>query len=166
MKATTICRSRFKRDNPRQPKRHAALACRPGQVSVTYALAMLLLLIMGAAAVHAQSGGASTLLSTGASTLLNTGASTLLSTGYDLTWNTVDNGGVSFASNGGASPLLSTGYTLGGTAGQPDAATWSDGSASPPLSTGYTLAGGFWSAVSGGETPGGGSKVYLPVIFK
>jgi len=91
------------------------------------ALAVLLVLTAGVAvAVHAQSGG-----------------------GYDLTWNTVDNGGVSFASGGG--------YTLGGTAGQPDAATWSGG--------GYTLVGGFWGAASAGGAPGGG-KVYLPIIVK
>ncbi len=72
--------------------------------------------------------------------------------GYDLTWNTVDGGGATFSSGGG--------YTLGGTAGQPDAATWSGG--------GYTLSGGFWHAASGaGEAPpGGASKVYLPLIMR
>ncbi len=71
--------------------------------------------------------------------------------GYDLTWNTVD--------GGGASASLSTGYMLGGTAGQPDAATWSGG--------GYTLSGGFWHAgVGGGTPPGGPGKVYLPLIVK
>lgn len=49
--------------------------------------------------------------------------------GYTLNWWTVDGGG-STSSTGG-------GYTLGGTAGQPDAATWQG--------QGYTLAGGFWS---------------------
>lgn len=34
--------------------------------------------------------------------------------GYDLTWNSVDGGGVTFASGGG--------YELGATLGQPDAA--------------------------------------------
>jgi hypothetical protein len=99
------------------------------------ALAGLIVLALGAVAVHAQAGG----------------ASTLLSTGYDLTWNTVDNGGVTFSTGGG--------YELGGTAGQPDAAVWSG-------EGGYTLSGGFWGAASGGETPGGRSKVYLPVILK
>jgi hypothetical protein len=94
-------------------------------VTYTLALVTLLLLTAGlAVAVHAQSGG-----------------------GYDLTWNTVDNGGVTFSSGGG--------YSLGGTAGQADAATWSGG--------GYTLVGGFWNAV--GAAPGGG-KVYLPIIMK
>jgi hypothetical protein len=89
-------------------------------------LVVLALLAAGMAAVYAQSGG-----------------------GFDLTWNTVDNGGVSFAGGGG--------YTLGGTAGQADAATWSGG--------GYTLVGGFWHAASAGAAPGGG-KVYLPIIMK
>ena len=90
----------------------------------SYALAVVLLLALGVVAVHAQSGG-----------------------GFDLTWNTVDNGGVTFSSGGG--------YSLGGTAGQADAATWSGG--------GYTLVGGFWNVV--GAAPGGG-KVYLPIIMK
>ena len=90
----------------------------------SYALAVVLLLALGVVAVHAQSGG-----------------------GFDLTWNTVDNGGVTFSSGGG--------YSLGGTAGQADAATW--------LGGGYTLVGGFWNAV--GAAPGAG-KVSLPVIMK
>ncbi len=111
----------------RRPGRHAA--------SVTYILALLLALAVGAAAVYAQAGG----------------ASTLLSAGYDLTWNTVDTGGVTFASGGG--------YTLSGTAGQPDATLWSGG--------GYTLNGGFWHAggVTGGTLPGE-RAVYLPLIVK
>jgi hypothetical protein len=128
MKATLSSRSRLKRDNPPQPKRHA--------VGVAGTLVALLLLAAGLAvpitdwasttAVYAQSGG-----------------------GFDLTWNTLDNGGLSFSSGGG--------YTLGGTAGQADAATWSGG--------GYTLVGGFWHAASAGAAPGGG-KVYLPIIVK
>ena len=39
--------------------------------------------------------------------------------GYDLSWWTVDGGGIT--------PNDSSGYTLGGTAGQPDAAGWSGG---------------------------------------
>src|SRR5512135_2355461 len=128
MKTTTNRRSRFERDEPRRPKRHAA------SVTYTLALAALLALAIGAMpitdwastiAVYAQAGG-----------------------GYDLTWNTVDGGGVTFASGGG--------YTLGGTAGQPDAAVWSGG--------GYTLAGGFWHA--SGTPPGGASPVYLPIVVK
>ena len=69
--------------------------------------------------------------------------------GYDLTWNTVDGGGATFATGGG--------YSLGGTAGQPDAATWSNGS--------YTLSGGFWHAGAAGATLGG-AGVYLPIIVK
>jgi hypothetical protein len=112
-----------------------------------YALALALLAVLvlaiGAIAVYAQAGG-----------------------GYDLTWNTVDAGGVTQAAGGGASAPLSTGYTLSGTAGQPDAAAWSGGGASAPLSTGYTLNGGFWQAAlgaTGGTTPGA-EKVYLPII--
>jgi len=69
--------------------------------------------------------------------------------GYDLTWNTVDGGGTTFSSGGG--------YSLGGSAGQPDAAAWSGG--------GYTLSGGFWHAGAAGTTPGGETPVYLPVIL-
>ena len=106
---------------PRRPGRHAA--------GVVYTLVILVALLgVGAVAVYAQTGG-----------------------GYDLTWNTIDNGGVTFAGNGG--------YSLNGTAGQPDAATWSGG--------GYTLIGGFWHAAGvSGTTPGGGSTIYLPVILK
>ena len=68
--------------------------------------------------------------------------------GYDLTWNTVDGGGVTFASGAG-------GYTLGGTAGQPDAAVWTG-------TSGYTLYGGFWHAAAAGGEPG----VYLPIIMR
>ena len=85
------------------------------------------LLAAGVAAVYAQSGG-----------------------GYDLAWNTVDTGGVTFATAGG--------YSLSGTAGQPDAAAWSG--------SGYTLNGGFWHAgvVTGGTS--GGADVYLPIIMR
>jgi len=67
--------------------------------------------------------------------------------GYDLSWWTVD--------GGGASPPSGTGYTLGGTIGQPDAATWQGAST-------YTLSGGFWftgPALAGYE-------VFLPVIVR
>jgi hypothetical protein len=98
-----------------------------GVRSVALALLVVLaLLAAGVVIVYAQSGG-----------------------GFDLTWNTLDNGGVTFATGGG--------YTLGGTVGQADAATWSGG--------GYTLAGGFWHAASAGAAPSGG-KVYLPIIVK
>jgi hypothetical protein len=52
---------------------------------------------------------------------------------YDLSWWTVDGGG----HTGGSATHL---YTLGGTAGQPDAAVWSGGD--------YVLAGGFWGGVA------------------
>jgi hypothetical protein len=69
--------------------------------------------------------------------------------GYDLTWNSVDGGGTTLSSGGG--------YTLGGTAGQPDAATWSGGS--------YTLNGGFWGGGAGGAGPQPHTS-YLPVVLK
>ncbi len=63
---------------------------------------------------------------------------------YDLTWNSIDGGGVTFATGGA--------YSLGGTIGQPDAGTLSGG--------GYTLTGGFWGALNtGGST-------YLPLVVR
>jgi hypothetical protein len=50
---------------------------------------------------------------------------------YDLSWWTVDSGGVT--------GLTSGSYTLSGTAGQPDADSVSAGD--------YDLAGGFWGAL-------------------
>jgi hypothetical protein len=104
---------------------------RPGRhaASVTYTLALVLLVLAAGVAAVYAQSGG----------------------GYDLTWNTVDGGGAGYASGGG--------YTLGGTAGQPDAAVWSGG--------GYTLTGGFWQAgVGGGMPPGGETRVYLPVIIQ
>jgi hypothetical protein len=89
------------------------------------ALTALCLLVIGVAAVYAQSGG---------------GASTLLSTGYDLTWNTVDGGGATFSTGGT--------YELGGTSGQPDAGRLSGGSYT--LAGGFWVGGG-----GGGEGTGG-----------
>jgi hypothetical protein len=66
---------------------------------------------------------------------------------YDLTWNTVDGGGVTYLAAGA--------YTLSGTAGQPDAAVWSGGA--------YTLAGGFWCAP---VAAGGGYSIYLPLVLR
>jgi hypothetical protein len=48
--------------------------------------------------------------------------------GYDLSWHTVNGGGVTFATGGG--------FSLGGTAGQPDAGNHAG--------AGFTLSGGFW----------------------
>jgi hypothetical protein len=64
--------------------------------------------------------------------------------GYDLSWSTIDGGGV----------MLSTGagYALGGTIGQPDAGT-STGS-------GYSLAGGFWAGLVEQF------KVFLPLVLR
>ena len=63
---------------------------------------------------------------------------------YDLTWSTVDGGGVMFSAGGA--------YSLGGTVGQPDAGPLAGGS--------YTLLGGFWS---GAVVKYG---TYLPVVTK
>jgi len=63
---------------------------------------------------------------------------------YDLTWNTIDNGGGS--SSGGS-------YTVEGTLGQPDAVAQMTNSP-------YTLVGGFWNSLL---TP---YKVYLPVSLR
>jgi hypothetical protein len=66
---------------------------------------------------------------------------------YDLSWWTVDGGGVGGL---GAHP-----YTLDGTIGQPDAAGWAG--------DGYTLAGGFW----GGEVEVAvGNELFLPLVMR
>ncbi len=57
-----------------------------------------------------------------------TAASAQTGGGYDLSWHTVDGGGVTFATGGG--------YSLGGTAGQPDAGSHTGAA--------FTLSGGFW----------------------
>ena len=64
--------------------------------------------------------------------------------GYDLTWNSIDGGGMMFSSGGG--------YSLGGTIGQPDAGAMSGGS--------YSLAGGFWGGAAAQY------KIYLPVVLR
>ena len=56
---------------------------------------------------------------------------------YDLRWNTIDAGGVTFAAGGA--------FMLGGTAGQPDAGASTGGP--------YVLAGGFWPGLSAGAAP-------------
>jgi len=61
---------------------------------------------------------------------------------YDLSWNSIDGGGITFATGGN--------YSLGGTFRQADAGVLSGGP--------YTLTGGFWAALNtGGST-------YLPLI--
>lgn len=64
--------------------------------------------------------------------------------GYDLSWNTVDDGGYIFSTGNG--------YELGGTIGQPDAGALSNAN--------YALGGGFWS---GGTAQYG---IYLPLVLK
>jgi len=102
MNEITSRRSRFERDNPRRPWRHAQ--------SVTYVIALLALaLAVGTAVVYAQAGGESPAVNGG---------------GYDLTWNTADGGGTTFAGGGyilggtAGQPDAATwsggGYTLSG----------------------------------------------------
>lgn len=67
--------------------------------------------------------------------------------GYDLSWWTVDGGGLN--------PVPGSGYRLGGTAGQPDAGLWQGG--------GYTLGGGFWG---GGAVAHGPYEIYLPLVLR
>ncbi len=64
--------------------------------------------------------------------------------GYDLTWKTLESGGLAVASDGG--------YSLYGSFGQPDASVSLDGS-------GYSLVGGFWSGIPA-------YNINLPVIHK
>jgi hypothetical protein len=75
--------------------------------------------------------------------------------GYDLDWWTVDDGGAN--NQAGAN-----GYSLGGTIGQPDAATWQAGGTGGSQTHPYQLSGGFWFtglAVTGYE-------IFLPVIVQ
>jgi len=64
--------------------------------------------------------------------------------GYDLSWYTIDGGGVTF-SNGGS-------YALGGSIGQPDAGSKGGGS--------YQLTSGFWAGASINY------NIYLPLVLK
>ncbi len=129
MKATTQERT----TETQRPQRKAnRISVHSVSLWLTCLLAALVVLALavGAGIVYAQAGG-----------------------GHDLTWNTVDGGGVTRSTASGG------GYTLGGTAGQPDAARWSGG--------GYTLNGGFWHAGEvTGWTPPGEGPVYLPLIIK
>ncbi len=68
--------------------------------------------------------------------------------GYDLTWWSVDGGGVTAVGAGLPSP-----YSLGSTVGQQDAGTLTGG--------GYTLVGGFWR---GGTTLA--QHIYLPLVMR
>ena len=73
--------------------------------------------------------------------------------GYDLSWWTVDGGGITAAGAESPGP-----YTLSGTAGQPDAG--------PTLSnSGYVLTGGFWAGVRAASVPGA-NAIYLPLVIK
>jgi hypothetical protein len=64
--------------------------------------------------------------------------------GYDLTWSTIDGGGMMLLTGGD--------YSLGGTIGQPDAGVMNNG--------GYSLTGGFWGGAAVQY------NIYLPVVLK
>ena len=64
-----------------------------------------------------------------AATLLTAAARAQSGGGYELTWWTIDGGGVTFATGGT--------FNLGGTVGQPDASNALTGGT-------YSLTGGFW----------------------
>jgi hypothetical protein len=66
---------------------------------------------------------------------------------YDLSWWTVDGGGVTLSTG--------EGYRLSGTAGQPDAGLL--------VGSGYTLGGGFWR---GGAVTLPRYPVYLPLVVR
>ena len=89
-----------------------------------FLISIILILLVGVSSSQAQSGG-----------------------GYDLTWSTIDGGGVTFSTGGS--------YSLGGTIGQPDAGLMSGGA--------YTLAGGFWG---GAPLSNGNYNIYLPLILR
>ena len=64
--------------------------------------------------------------------------------GYDLTWNSIDGGGVTFASGNG--------YELGATIGQADAQTMGG--------NGYALSGGFWAGIPPNY------RAFVPIALK
>jgi hypothetical protein len=79
-----------------------------------------------------------------AATLLASDARAQSGGGYDLTWWTIDGGGITFAAGGA--------FDLGGTAGQPDASSALTGGA-------FSLTGGFWFTpciLSNGDVDGNG----------
>ncbi|HUT20827.1 MAG TPA: hypothetical protein VM366_16855 [Anaerolineae bacterium] len=67
---------------------------------------------------------------------------------YDLSWWTVDGGGITSMVGSETHP-----YALSGTIGQPDAAVWAG-------SDGYVLVGGFWSGAVVTY------QVYLPLVVR
>jgi len=87
-------------------------------------LVIATLLTASAHLVHAQSGG-----------------------GYDLTWYTIDGGGITFSSSGN--------YQLDSTIGQPDTGALNG--------EGYALLGGFWG---GGALAASNYKIYLPIVVR
>lgn len=76
--------------------------------------------------------------------LVSSVSAATLDADYDLSWWTVDGGGVTLSTG--------EGYSLGGTIGQPDAGVLTG--------DGYTLAGGFWSGALVGY------RIYLPLVVR
>jgi hypothetical protein len=108
------------------------------RIAVTMAIATLIA-VSGLA--RAQSGGTPLAEYT-------LSASEGLGAGYDLTWHTVDNGGITFS--------MSDGYQLGGAIGQPDAGVLIGGD--------YTLVSGFWQ--SGAVSQSLDHDIYLPCVLR
>lgn len=93
-----------------------------------------------AGARHARVALACLVLLMAAPALAQSGA------GYDLSWSTIEGGGLTLSSGGA--------YALGGTAGQADAGSMSGGS--------YTLAGGFWP----GAVAQAHFELFLPLVLR
>lgn len=77
-----------------------------------------------------------------------TGATEAPQSTYEISWWTVDGGGVTLATGGG--------YSLDATAGQPDAGLLEGG--------GYSLGGGFWRGGAPASVPS--HSIYLPLILR
>jgi hypothetical protein len=82
--------------------------------------------------------------------------------GYDLSWWTVDGGGVTFSTGAAAATPGGTGYALSGTAGQPDAGLLTSGGEPDGSGTGYALGGGFWGVGALAIE----HDIYLPLIVR
>jgi hypothetical protein len=96
-------------------------------------------------------GAAFLLLLLGTAALLPldlTGAAQAPESTYEISWWTVDGGGITNAMGGG--------YSLGATAGQPDAGLLAG--------DGYSLSGGFWRRAAPAEAPS--HAIYLPLLLR
>ena len=107
------------------------LSKRPSLLSALLAAALSCLVWIGVVSAHAERGR----------------DAAAPPPGYELSWFTVDGGGLTWSTGGG--------YKLGGSIGQPDAQALAQGG-------GYRLQGGFWRPVA--EPPG--LRVYLPLVLR